>query len=237
MNGTVGPALAQHLAGRGADVVQWDRRTMPTESFESVRAVIDRARPNWVCHIATGPVEWAEWIAHACRDLRVQLLWTGSVSVYSERAEPPLTPELAPCATDDYGRYKIECERRVRAECPEALVTRLGWQIGSEASSNTMTSYFARAAAEGPILASTRWIPSCALLEDTADGLRQLMERCESGVFHLEGNRSGLSLFDIASRLERRGNFGWIIRPTEDPRRDNRMQDDRVVLGQIVDRL
>lgn len=237
MNGTVAPALGSCLREQGLGVVPWDRASVPPDSERAVRSFIERERPMWVCHIATGAPEWAEWIARSCAGLGVRLLWTGSVSVFSERAAAPIPPDATPDATDDYGRYKTECERRVMASNHDAVVARLGWQIGSAPGSNNMVEYLCREAAKGALRISRRWIPSCALLSDTAAALVALMARAEGGVYHLEGNRAGLSLFDIARRINHAQQRGWTVEPLDEPVRDNRMDDPRVRMAQVGDRL
>jgi len=237
MNGTVAPALARRLREQGLEAVPWDRAKSPTDSERAVRAFIERERPMWVCHIATGALEWAEWISRACAELGPRLLWTGSVSVFSDRHTPPIPPEAEPDASDDYGRYKADCERRVLAANPGVIVARLGWQIGAAPGSNNMVDYLSREAEKGAIRASHRWVPSCAMLDDTASALVNLMARAEPGVFHLEGNTAGLSMFDLATRLNHAQRRGWTIEPTDEPNRDNRMHDHRVRMAQVKDRL
>lgn len=237
MNGAVAPALAAALRARGVRVTAWDRVATPPESEAAVRGHIERVRPDVVCHVATGAPEWASWIAGACAAGGVPLLWTGSVSVFGTRHTPPFGVDMEPDATDDYGRYKIECERRVREAFAGAIVARLGWQIGDAPGSNTMVEFLARnAAAKGGVIeASDAWTPSCALLRDSAAAMVWLIERGEGGVYHLEGNRDGLSFFEIASRLARR--HGWSVTRTGTPAMDNRMRDDRVPMGQVKDGL
>lgn len=239
MNGAVAPAFARALRDSDHQVIAWDRTRLPIDSEWHIRAAIDQHNPDWICHIATGPPQWAQWLARACADFNLGFLWTGTVSVFSEAAVAPLTPDLPPDATDEYGRYKIECERLINEANPRAVIARLGWQIGDEPGSNTMTDFLAREAMKhsGPIEASTKWIPSCAFLTDTSAGLLALLERAEPGIFHLEGNSAGLSFFEIASALAHIGDRSWTIRSSDAPARDNRMRDDRVTLGQVARRL
>lgn len=154
-------------------------------------------------------------------------------------AGAPLTPATPPDAADDYGKYKIECERRILAALPTAIIARLGWQIADEPGSNTMTDFLHRAAIgnAGDLDVSTRWIPSCAFVDDTAEALWTLMRRGEPGLYHVEGNTAGLSLFDIASALARAKGFKWTVRPADEPVRDNRMHDDRLPVRQVEERL
>ncbi|MDX2115689.1 MAG: sugar nucleotide-binding protein [Planctomycetota bacterium] len=238
MNGTVAPALALRLR-TAHTVVQWDRSAHPIDSEDAVRQFLDRSAPDAVCHIATGDPQWARWIAEWCAARRVRMLWTGSVSVFSSGTPAPIAPDATPNATDDYGSYKTHCEKLVREACPDAVVARLGWQIGRTPAGNTMTGFLDRTAREnsGLIRASTRWTPSCALLEDTAAGLEKLIPTPHRGVFHLEGNSQGLSFFDIAQRIRTRLGAAWTLQPADEPAFDNRMTDPRIDMGRLSDRL
>lgn len=239
ISGTVAPVLADELTRRGHRCIPWTRADTPIDSPDAVRAFIAQHDPDWICHIATGPPDWAGWIAECCADSGIGLLWAGSVSVFGDRHTPPFTIDMPPDATDDYGRYKIDCERRILAANPRAIVARLGWQIGPAPGSNTMTDYLARQAAAGAgrIEASRRWIPSCAMLGHSAAAMADLIERHQPGIYHLEGNRAGLSLFDIAARLAAARGEAWTIIPTDTPIRDNRMADPRITMGQVADAL
>lgn len=239
MGGTVAPALAARLARDGHEIVRWNRATDPPDTEALVSAFIERHKPDWVCHVATGAPDWARWIARSCAGRSIPLLWTGTVSVFSPDAEAPLTPDRAPDATDDYGKYKIEVERLVLRENPGAVVARLGWQIAPTPGSNSMTDFLARAAAGGAgvVHASTRWIPSCCFLEDTADALAGLMSRPIAGISHIEGNSAGLSLFDLARGVAALLKARWRVEQGDEPVRDNRMREDRLVVGQVAARL
>ena len=239
LRGTVAPALAAHLTHHAHTVLPWNRETDPPTDEPAVRTHIEHTRPNWICHIATGPPDWAEWIARACRDLAIPLLWTGSVSIFGNRHTPPFTPDMEPDATDDYARYKIECERRVRTANPDAVIARLGWQIGLQPGSNTMTNHLANLARDNDnrIDASTRWTPSCAFLPDTAAALASLIHQHTPGTYHLEGNTNALSFFDIATRLAHTLDMPWQITPSDTPHMDNRMTDPRLRMAQIDARL
>lgn len=239
LRGTVAPALAEHLTQNAHTVLPWNRDSHPPTDEPTTRAFIEHCRPDRVCHIATGPPDWAEWIAHACHALAIPLLWTGSVSIFADRHTPPFTPDMEPDATDDYGKYKIECERRIRASNPQAVIARLGWQIGLAPGSNTMTNHLANLARDNDntIKASTNWFPSCALLPDTAAALASLIHQPNPGIYHLEGNTRALSFHDIATRLANALHMPWRITPTDTPTMDNRMTDPRITMRQIDTRL
>lgn len=131
MNGTVAPALAQHLSNHGHLIIRWDRSRVPIDNPDGIRAFIREARPDWFFHVATGSPGWAEWVARACAEQGVKFLFISSVSVFSPAQGGPLTVHIPPEPADDYGRYKYACEQRVRHANPDALIVRLGWQIGT----------------------------------------------------------------------------------------------------------
>ncbi|MBN8645083.1 MAG: sugar nucleotide-binding protein [Planctomycetes bacterium] len=239
MNGTVAPALASVLRASGWRVTPWDRSSDPVDDRAVVERVLERCRPDWVCHVATGSPDWAEWIAQWCGANRTRLMWTSTVSIYADSTPAPLGVDAPALANDDYGRYKADCERRVRGACPSALVPRLGWQIGEAPGSNTMTDYLFRTAREkdGIVEASEAWIPSTAWLGDTATAIAGLMTRGAEGPFQLEGNGAGLSMFDLATAVNRKFAAGWTIVQTRTPAMDRRMHDPRVSMGQVRDRL
>lgn len=239
MNGTVAPALADQLRADGYEVRAWSREEHPPESQSAVRSFLEQQSPGWVCHVATGDPRWAEWIAQHCSALGIRLLWTGSVSVFGPSAPAPISAHSIPDATDDYGRYKIECERLVLGACPDAIVARLGWQIGMRPGANTMTSFLTKAAAasDGQIEANRNWTPSCAFLPDTAEALAALLRAGMPGTYHVEGNTAGLSFFDLATGINRMLGAGWSVRPVDGEAQDNRMADSRVNVRQVASRL
>lgn len=239
MNGTVAPALAAVLRNDGVEVIPWDRRQISIEDPGAGRDFLRRERPDWFFHVATGPPQWAETVAHLCSGLAIRFLFTSSVSVFSEDYTGPYTVADTPTATDDYGRYKRDCEARIREENPEALIVRIGWQIGTGSGSNNMVDYLERTAAEngGTVAASTRWLPCCSFLPDTGAVLRDLAHgQFPPGIYHVNGN-PGLTFYEIATRLNQLHGSRWIIKRDTQPARDDRLLDHRLSVPLITDRL
>ena len=234
MNGTVAPVLAQQLRADGHTVVGWNRNDVPPDDRGAVAHFLHSARPDALCHLATGSPEWAESLAAS----GIRMLYTGSVSVFSGEQRGPFDVDAEPQPNDDYGRYKLECERRILATNSRAIIARIGWQIGDSAGSNNMVDYLTRTNAEtGGIDASENWMPSCSFLADTAAALATLLcDRAATGLYHLEGN-PGLSFFEIANRLHERHGRSWDIRPAAEPRQDQRLIDARVRVAPITSRL
>ena len=237
LNGTVAPVLARALRAAGHDVAAWDRARVSIEDSTAIRGFIARERPDAFCHLAAGSPAWAEESARTCAELGIRFLYTSSVSVFSAAQAGPFPVTAVPEPDDDYGRYKLDCERRVRAAHPEARVARLGWQIGTDFTGNHMGAHLERVAREqGRIEASTRWFPACSFLEDTARSLLQILWELPAGLYQVDGN-PGLDFHAIASGLSRFHGHRWPVVPVAGLVQNHRMLDDRVATGSIVARL
>ena len=225
MNGTVAPVLAAELRGRGCEVVAWDRGAVSPEDREAVSRFIREVKPSALVHCAVGSPQWAEDMARVCVEEGSKFLYVSSASVYGTQQQGPFTVEDAPEPCDDYGRYKLECEQRVRAVNNQAIIVRIGWQIALRRGGNNMVEHLAQKQAEhGHIAASTEWFPACSFLEDTARVLAEVLER-PAGLYLLDGN-PGWSFWQIARALNQAMGAGWEVRASEDFRWDNRMMDN-----------
>lgn len=236
-HGTVAPVLAKSLTEAGHTVVPWNRAYVPTDSRKAASAFIASERPDWFFHLATGSPDWAESVAQACARHGIKFLFTSSVSVFASVQRGPFSVNSLPQPDDSYGCYKLECERRVSAAHPDALVVRLGWQIGETLGANHMVDYLDRTfRAEGRITASVNWHQACSFLADTADGLGQIMDRYPAGLYHLDGN-PGLNFYEIASGLNRLLRNSWAVVPSDTPNVNNLLHDERIQVAPITRRL
>lgn len=237
MNGTVAPVLAGEMRGRGCEVVTWDRRVVMPDDRASVARFIREVKPSAIVHCAMGSPHWAEDMARVCAEEGGKFLLVSSASVYGTQQQGPFTVEDVPKPSDDYGRYKLECERRVRAANDQAIVVRIGWQMALRRGGNNMFEHLAQKQAEhGHIAASTEWFPACSFLEDTARALAGALENSAPGLYLLDGN-PGWSFWQIASTLNGAPGVNWEIRPSTDFRWNNRMVDDRlepVSIGRLL---
>ena len=234
MNGTVAPVLADALQTDGHRIIPWDRSSIPVDDAVSVKKFIGNEKPDWFFHLATGSQEWAELIAGICHAQKIKFLYTSSVSVFAAQQQGPFSIKDIPRPGDDYGRYKLNCERQVQTACSGALIVRLGWQIGTTAGGNHMTAYLDKICqAQGHIAASTNWYPACSFLSDTAAGLVHIMQHFSAGLYHLDSN-PGLSFHEIATGLRQMQNAPWIISRDRIPVQNNRLIDKRVPVAPIT---
>lgn len=235
MNGTVAPFVADAMRRLGFVVTAWDRSSVPTDDETAIRAFIAAEKPTHFFHIATGSPDWAAMAARACTDFGSKFLFTSSVSVYSWQQKGPFAVTDVPQPDDDYGRYKLECEEKVRAANPDALIVRLGWQIGRTHTKNHMLAHLHNQfETNGVIKASTNWYPACSFLWDSADALAHLIQHHPAGLYHLDSN-DGLTFYEIVQSLNQLFDQSWRVVANAEHVQNNRMLDGRFPLKTLSD--
>ena len=233
MNGTLAPFIYEVLNNRKIEVVIWDRNKIDISKEESVYSFVREIKPDLFFHIATGPVSWVESIAKVTKELKVKLLFTSSVSVFSEKGTGPYDITSVPDSQEEYGLYKIECENAVRTHNQESIILRLGWQIGDRVGSNNMFDFLAKQQSQnGYIEASSRWFPSCSFLKDTAETIVNTALVQPSGTYLANSNRK-YSFYDIVNHLKKMYHTDWIVRESTSFVRDDRMTDERVHMKEL----
>ena len=239
LGGTVGRALAAELRGGGHQVVGWDRSAVPIDHYDAMDRFVAETAPDAVVNlaIASQPTgrdreswlvnyDWPSELAWICRQRGLRFVHASTVMVFSPRAAGPFTIESAPDADQGYGYEKRMAEARVFHQDPEATVVRLGWQIGDAAGSNNMIDYLERQVREhGHVAASTRFLPACSFLPDTAAAIARALE-APPGLYQLDGNERH-TLFEIASALSALHGGRWRVVPADEPAQDQRMRAAR----------
>lgn len=241
-NGTVGKALCRLL---GDQAVAWDRQRVPIDQYAPMEAFVRSVAPDVVFHLAiasrsTGKpneswlvnYEWPSELAWITRTLGIRFVFTSSVMVFTDHAPGPFTVDSVPDAKEGYGYEKQSAEQRVRAQNPDAVIARLGWQIGDAPGSNNMIDFFTR---QDEIKASTKWLPACSFLDDTAAALVSLAGG-PAGLYQINANKRW-NFFEIASALNDLHGRRWRVTPTEEFIYDQRMIDDRVAVPPLSQRL
>lgn len=228
MNGTVAPYVYDELRHQDIDVIIWDRTQTDIHLEAAVHAYISEHQPDLFFHIATGPIEWVEAIAKSTQALGIKLLFTSTVSVFSEKGSGPYTRENVPDSEEEYGKYKIECEKIIQKYHHNAIILRLGWQIGPHARPNNMFHYLTQQHQDkGYIEASSKWYPSCSFLEVSAHAIVDCALNFMPGVYLVNSNQR-YSFFEIVTKLNQRYQMNWTIKETTSFKRDDRMMDSRV---------
>jgi dTDP-4-dehydrorhamnose reductase len=247
-NGTVGRALRAHLSSLDAEVVAWDRHAVPIDDYAAMESFVRGSGASVVFHLAIASqpsgrhdeswlvnYHWTSELAWLCRTLGLRFIFASTAMVFSNDAKGPFTTASVADAADGYGYEKRVAEARVAHQCPEAIVARLGWQIG-ELGANTMQRYLERHMAQSAeIRASTRWLPACSFLEDTVQALAALVW-ASPGTYMIDGNQHW-TFFEIATALAHARAPTWNVVACEDFVFDQRMLDERVPLPSLRSRL
>lgn len=247
--GTVGSVLCQRIAHHGGTARGWDRGETPPGDADAARRLLDRLAPTVVFHTAlpsqpTGienegwlvNEKWTADIAALAGERSIPMVYVSTVMVYKNTARGPFRPDTVPDETEGYGAFKLQGERAARAANPRAHVVRLGWQIGSTPTGNNMVAHLDQQFRQnGEVTASTGFIPATSFLEDTADALITAAEQ-EPGTYLINSN-PGYNLHQIASALNQLRGNPWKIRASEDFTQDQRMEDPRLGVRSLEERL
>lgn len=253
--GTVGSALRSVLEARGDTVIGWDREAAPPRDAKACAEYLHRMKPEALVHLAVASsgtgvenegrivsVDWSERLAAHCAVAGIPYVFTSTVMVFTDDATGPFTIESAPNATGGYGGEKAEAERKVLAANPEAVVARLGWQIGEAPGSNNMIDFLTNAMnKDGVVKASRKWMPATSFLGDTADALAWLLDEAVAGRFRgvamVDGNRAGANFYEIVRALSAKHGGKFEVEADDSFVYDQRMLDERVPVRQIGERL
>lgn len=161
----------------------------PTE----VRRGFEAVRPTAVIHTAyrqDDPAVNADGsaaVAAAAAECGARLIHLSTDLVFDGTKSEPYTEDDEPHPIDDYGRSKLDAERRVLALHPEALVVRTSLLVGRErpGRQEQVVLEAARGAREVAFF-EDEW-RSPALVSDLAAALLELAGTAASGVLHLAG--------------------------------------------------
>ncbi len=248
-HGTVGQALSARLCADGHDVTAWDRQRAAVDDEVAARQLLESVRPDVIFHLAiasqpTGVenegwcvnVEWPELLARLTAAAGIRLVFTSTAMVFSDDARGPFTVAAKPDAHEGYGYEKRIAEQRVRAVNAGAVIARLGWQIGDASGSNNMIDFLERNQREhGCVRASTKWLPACSFLPDTADVLMRLAQ-APARTYHIDANERW-TFHEIALALSELHGRQWQVEPTDDFVYDQRLVDEHICTRSLATRL
>ena len=248
-NGTVGTALQQQLTAANWQIATWDRSQIPIDDYAIMENFVREQNPDVLFHLATASqptgreneswlvnYEWTSELAWICRQLDVRFVFTSTVMVFTDDAIGAFTPDSVPDASEGYGYEKLQAEQRTRHQNPDAIIARLGWQIGESTSGNHMLSNLTQQMADnGKISASDKWYPACSFLTDTADALIALSQM-DAGLYLVDSNTKW-TFYEIVQALKAHHNADWVIEANEDFVYDQRMIDARVPIAKLDERL
>lgn len=236
--GAVGEQLCGYLANEAhVEVYRWDRESIPLDDFQAVTHHLQNLQPDYVYNLAiasdgsdtctlTVNTKLPVLLAKISKLLGFKLIQTSSVMVFSDRQPGPLLLSTRPSAGQGYGFEKRSMEEQIVSEAANAVVVRLGWQIGSQSGSNNMVDFLEKQSQSGSIRASTQWFPSCSYLTETAE-LLWAMRNFPPDLYQFNTNE-GDCFYTIAARLKKAlGKTHWNIAKDDEIKGNQLMVDPR----------
>lgn len=235
MHGTVAPVVAHYFKEKGAHIITYDRSIISTNNFFEIESFIRMHQPDALLHFAMGAPEWAEMLAKICYQENIKFVFISTSSVYDTSVKGPITIKTKPHALDPYGSYKITSEEKVKSFNKDAYIIRIGWQIGHQPGSNQMIDFLTKTMEkDGVIEASKKWYPSCSFIEDSAEAIYDILTRLKPDTYLVNSN-DGYSFYEIVSALKHiHPNFE--VKPTEEPKMNHLMIDDRPKITRLSER-
>lgn len=219
LNGTLAPRLAEAAKAAGHEVIGWDRKAVDPDDEALSEAWLAAQKVDAIAHLGMSSARFCGWLASRCPNF----LFTSSVMVFDP--DGPHDVDGARNSTNDYGRYKAQCEDAVLLANERPVIARIGWQIDANRPGNnmllTLDEWQQR---DGCVKASHAWTPACSFMADTAVALLGLIERPLPGVHHLDSNaEEGWRFDEVARALALRFARDWRVEAHEDYRHDQRL--------------
>ena len=159
----------------------------------AVRRGFEELRPSAVIHTAYRQdeprvnSEGSATVAAVAAANRARLIHISTDLVFDGTKPEPYREDDEPKPIDDYGRSKLEAERRVLDLHPEALVVRTSLLVGRERPGRQEQAGLEAARGERDIAFFEDEWRSPVLVFDLAAGLLELIDMPASGVLHLAG--------------------------------------------------
>jgi dTDP-4-dehydrorhamnose reductase len=156
-------------------------------------------------------VEGPERLAEICQERGFGLVHVSTDYVFAGDGSRPYREDDPPSPRSEYGRSKLEGEKRVLARCPSALVVRTSWVFGR--GRNFIAAILAQAQERRRsgdrtplrVVDDQRGRPTYAV--DLAAGIRTLVEAGARGLYHVAG-RGEATWWEVARASLDEAGFG-----------------------------
>jgi dTDP-4-dehydrorhamnose reductase len=159
----------------------------------AVRRGFEALRPSAVIHTAYRQddprvnVEGSATVAETAAAAGARLIHISTDLVFDGRGGAPYSEDDEPRPLDDYGRSKLEAERRVLDLHPDALVVRTSLLVGREQPGPAERAVLKAARGESDMVFFDDEWRSPILVSDLATALLELVGMEVSGVLHAAG--------------------------------------------------
>jgi len=217
-SGTLGSAFARLCVSRGLAYRALSRHELDVTDRAAVERVVresgawavvnaagyvrvdDAERDVEACHRLN--VVAAETLARACEDARIPFVAFSSDLVFDGEKDAPYVESDRVAPLGVYGRSKAECEARVLAAHPGALVVRTAAFFGPWDEWNFITRTLASLALGVPVDAADDLVVSPTYVPDLVHATLDLLIDGEHGLWHL-ANAGETSWADLARAAAR----------------------------------
>ncbi len=227
MSGTLAPVVANYFRQQDWNIIVWDHHQVDPTDEQQCQQFIESNEFDAICHLAMGSEQWAGYLAGVAKQHQIPFVFTSTVMVFDNQTEGPYTIFDQRNSTEDYGQYKMRCEDAIWQANPEAMIARIGWQIGEpqQGGNNMLAILEQQVKEQGHISASTHWFPATSSMTDTAAGLFQLIDSPIKGLHHFDSNYSTQwTYYDLVCKLVKHYNLGWEVKANQDYHHDQRLQ-------------
>jgi dTDP-4-dehydrorhamnose reductase len=213
--GLLGRALTRRLEREFPGTIAATRSEIDVTDRFRLEAEVERLRPTLVVNCAAWTdvdgctrdpeqalsvnAEGAGNVARAADAAGARVIQVSTDFVFDGDAARPYVETDAPNPLSEYGRSKLEGERRVAAAAPDHLIVRTAWLYG--AGGRTFVDRIrSRALAFEPLVVVDDQFGSPTWVEDLSVGILRLLRTSHRGVVHVV-NRGSCSRYALAAAI------------------------------------
>jgi dTDP-4-dehydrorhamnose reductase len=213
--GMLGRVVARRLERSFPDVVAATRAEIDVTDRFRLEAEIERLRPTILvncaaytdvdgCEVDPGRArrvnaEGAENAARAAAACGCRLIQISTDFVFDGRSSRPYGEDDATGPLSEYGRSKLEGERRVAAACADHLIVRTAWLYGS-GRGNFVDAIRDRAREGSALKVVNDQYGSPTSVADLAEAIAQLLSTGHRGIVHFV-NAGVCSRYELAGAI------------------------------------
>lgn len=235
ITGTVAPYIKEELIIHGYDVYDKHFRVESDDQLHELKKYLDEINPDVIFHLALGPFSVVELLSKYCETNSKSMVYISTVSVFEDNDGGPYTKDTVVTVTNNYGKYKYDCENIVKELCPNSHIIRIGWQISREldkTSNNMFNFIFNNLNDNNEIVLSDKFYPSTSFLDDTARAVVDIYLKMNPDLYLVNSNK-WQSLYEIVEMLNKRYNLNITVIKDSSFSRNDIMIDERVEIGEL----
>jgi dTDP-4-dehydrorhamnose reductase len=143
--------------------------------------------------------EGAGIVADLCRKHNIKLVHISTDYVFDGENDTPYTEDDMPNPASVYGLSKLSGEKKVLANCPDAIIIRTQWLYGhGGVNFITKITQIAREQGVAEVVNDQRGCPTYT--KDLAGPIRLLIEKNRSGIYHV-ADAGSCTWFEFAQEI------------------------------------